>query len=430
MNLTELDVASRIRDGTLASPFKFSNVWLVDLRITGTGAAYRSKYQEHVWRNPDEYLNDEFLSRCNGLPVIINHPDKPMIDDEDFKNRIVGTVMLPYIKGDEVWAVCRIYYEEIIPDIVAGKVSTSPGVVFNSSSGNVTIETGDETVLIEGKPFLIDHIALVTEEFGTLGVWDKNEVPEGITITNTGNSEMTEEEMRKLLTEFGTGIAAKVDSVVSRMDSLEKKTDEAEQARKDAAAAEEQARKDAEAAAEEKARKDAAEAEEKARKDAAEKEEQDRKDAAAAEEQARKDAEEKERLDAAESEMKADCQARADNAYQSFGQRARAPMQGESAADYRKRLLKGLQQYSPEYKSVDISAIHDAALLDIAERKIFSDATAYAKSGADIPGGQLRMISRKDEAGRTIREFKGDIRAFIAPVTGGFHQFSGLKNGD
>lgn len=75
MNLTELELAQRIRDGTAPSPMKFSNMWLVNIRITGTGLAYRTGLKEHVWRDPNLYLNDEFLQRCNGLPVIANHPD-------------------------------------------------------------------------------------------------------------------------------------------------------------------------------------------------------------------------------------------------------------------------------------------------------------------------------------------------------------------
>ncbi|MCK3122494.1 DUF2213 domain-containing protein, partial [Escherichia coli] len=100
MSLTELEVAERIRDGTVPSPVKFSNMWLVNLRITGTGLAYRAGLKEHVWRDPKLYLNEEFLRRCNGLPVITNHPDDAVLTEEDFKSRIVGSVMLPYIRGD------------------------------------------------------------------------------------------------------------------------------------------------------------------------------------------------------------------------------------------------------------------------------------------------------------------------------------------
>lgn len=62
MNLTELELAQRIRDGTVPSPMKFSNMWLVNLRITGTGLAYRTGLKEHVWRDPNIYLNDAFCS--------------------------------------------------------------------------------------------------------------------------------------------------------------------------------------------------------------------------------------------------------------------------------------------------------------------------------------------------------------------------------
>ena len=69
--------------------------------------------------------------------------------------------MLPYIRGDEVWAVCRVYLQSIVEEITEGDVSTSPSVVFNSTSGNVEVQEGDTNFLIEGVPFLVDHIALV-----------------------------------------------------------------------------------------------------------------------------------------------------------------------------------------------------------------------------------------------------------------------------
>ncbi|EFW53623.1 TolA protein [Shigella boydii ATCC 9905] len=199
MSLTELEVAERIRDGTVPSPVKFSNMWLVNLRITGTGLAYRAGLKEHVWCDPKLYLNEEFLRRCNGLPVITNHPDDAVLTEEDFKSRIVGSVMLPYIRGDEVWAVCRVYLQSIVEEITEGDVSTSPSVVFNSTSGNVEVQEGDTNFLIEGVPFLVDHIALVTKAHGSLGVWDKDRIPAGVEVTNTGEIEMEKEELQALL---------------------------------------------------------------------------------------------------------------------------------------------------------------------------------------------------------------------------------------
>ncbi len=43
-----------------------------------------------------------------------------VLTEEDFKSRIVGSVMLPYIRGDEVWAVCRVYLQSIVEEITRG----------------------------------------------------------------------------------------------------------------------------------------------------------------------------------------------------------------------------------------------------------------------------------------------------------------------
>ncbi|MCA7464366.1 cell envelope biogenesis protein TolA, partial [Escherichia coli] len=75
MLLTEIEAAKQIRDGQLPSPYQFSNMWLVNLRITGTGMAYRAEEKEFVWRSPQTYLNPQFLERCAGVPVIIDHPE-------------------------------------------------------------------------------------------------------------------------------------------------------------------------------------------------------------------------------------------------------------------------------------------------------------------------------------------------------------------
>ncbi|WP_234262573.1 cell envelope biogenesis protein TolA [Klebsiella aerogenes] len=178
MNLTELDAAERVRNGLFPSPFKFAAMWLVNLRITGTGLAYRANGNEHVWRSPDFYLNNQFLSRCNGLPVITEHTKEKALDEREFSQRIVGTVLLPYIRGDEVWAIARIYPKWVVDEISKGGVSTSPNVLFTTANTGTLVSEGDRNFLIEGVPFLIDHIALVP-----LGVWDKDGQPKGVEVT-------------------------------------------------------------------------------------------------------------------------------------------------------------------------------------------------------------------------------------------------------
>lgn len=411
MSLTELEVAERIRDGTVPSPVKFSNMWLLNLRITGTGLAYRAGLREHVWRDPKLYLNEEFLRRCNGLPVIANHPDDAVLTEEDFKSRIVGSVMLPYIRGDEVWAICRIYLKSIVEEITEGNVSTSPSVVFNSTSGNVEVQEGDTNFLIEGVPFLVDHIALVTKDHGSLGVWDKDRIPAGVEVTNTGEIEMDKEELQTLLqgvvSDALSGINQKIDGVVTRMDSLEQRdkarADADEQAKKEA---EEKAKADAEA--EEKRKADEA-AEEQRKADEAAAEEQRKADEAAEEQRKADEAEEKERNDSA----LAEAQAKADSAFSACGKNAPAPFSGENALDYRKRALIAMQKHSPVHKDVNIRAIADSATLAVLEDAIFSAARQTIEKEMNNTQGQLHKRVRSDEAGRRITEYQGDPNVWL-----------------
>ncbi|HDJ8923518.1 TPA: DUF2213 domain-containing protein [Escherichia coli] len=419
MSLTELEVAERIRDGTVPSPVKFSNMWLVNLRITGTGLAYRAGLKEHVWRDPKLYLNEEFLRRCNGLPVIANHPDDAVLTEEDFKSRIVGSVMLPYIRGDEVWAVCRVYLQSIVEEITEGDVSTSPSVVFNSTSGNVEVQEGDTNFLIEGVPFLVDHIALVTKAHGSLGVWDKDRIPAGVEVTNTGEIEMEKEELQALLqgvvNDALSGINQKIDGVVTRMDSLEQR----DKARADA---EEQAKKEAE----EKAKADEAaeeqrKADEAAAKEAEEKAKADEAAAKDAEEKAKADSEaEEQRKDDEEAEKErndsalAEAQAKADSAFSACGKNAPAPFSGENALDYRKRALIAMQKHSPAHKDVNIRAIADSATLAVLEDAIFSAARQSIEKEMMSTQGQLHKRIRNDEAGRRITEYQGDPNVWLS----------------
>lgn len=232
VHLNEFEIAEKIKSGDLPSPFKYSNMWLVNIRITGTGMAYRSGLNEHVWRDPEIYLNNEFLSRINGLPAICNHPKLSLLNEKEFKDRIVGAVMLPYIRGDEVWAIVRIYVEEMIDLILKEEVSTSPAVSFNQDSGNILIENEESHLLIEGKPALIDHIAFVTEKHGSLGVWDKNQVPEGVEVSNKEGKEMNEEDLKKMLDALTGSIANQFDAVNNRLDSMQS-TNRADASKKD-----------------------------------------------------------------------------------------------------------------------------------------------------------------------------------------------------
>jgi hypothetical protein len=188
---TELDVAKAIRDGELSSPQNFANMMLIALRITGTGVAYRQGIDEFCFRDPSIYLTAEFLERCQGLPVIVEHP-KGTLNSEEFHDRIVGMVTLPYAQGDEVWGIARIYDAATAEMLETEQLSTSPCVVFRSpSTDNTKIDIDGSVVLIEGKPQLLCHVALCA-----VGVWDKSGPPAGVDSSNltVGDSAMVSRE--------------------------------------------------------------------------------------------------------------------------------------------------------------------------------------------------------------------------------------------
>jgi 8-oxo-dGTP pyrophosphatase MutT (NUDIX family) len=188
--MNELQVAEAIRDGELTSPQCLGSMCLYAMRITGTGAAYRKGLDEYVWRDPALYLNDTFLARCNGLPVIWEHTRGSQLDSKEFAERVVGSVLLPYIRGDEVWAVCRVYDAEAIELMNEDQLSTSPAVVFADPSVNTKLETEDgKNVLIEGVPTLLDHLAICER-----GVWDRGGPPVGIVVQK--DSEETQPRQR------------------------------------------------------------------------------------------------------------------------------------------------------------------------------------------------------------------------------------------
>lgn len=181
IGMDELGVARAIADGRLTSPQRYQNMWLFAMRVTGTGVSYRSARKEFVWRDPSIYLNDEFLARCNGLEVIWEHPEKgSLLNHKEFHDRKIGNVFLPYFradKPDEVWCVAKIYDTEAVNEMCAGRLSTSPAVSFsNPSEINERLQLDDgKIMLIEGKPSLLDHLAVCE-----VGVWDKGGEPAGI----------------------------------------------------------------------------------------------------------------------------------------------------------------------------------------------------------------------------------------------------------
>lgn len=172
---TELEAAHAIAEHRAKSPLLYQNAWLYAIRITGTGASYRVGIKEYVWRDPGIFLSPDFVDRCAGLPVILVHPETSVLNAEEFDKRSVGTIILPYRDGDEVWGIARIFDGDVVQAMESGELSTSPAVRFTAPGSLASAQIDDDALTIEGTPSLVDHIAIVPA-----GVWDKGGPPSGI----------------------------------------------------------------------------------------------------------------------------------------------------------------------------------------------------------------------------------------------------------
>ena len=409
--LTERQAAEAIRDGMIDSPQKFGEMWLFAIRITGTGLTYRVGLNEYCWRDPSIYLNEQFCERCAGLPVIWGHPEKSNLNSKEFANRVIGSVMLAYLKGDEVWGVARIYDTDAIDAMRNKQLSTSPGVLFGDNDLGLQKKLDDGTRLyVEGEPVVLDHIAICDQ-----GVWDKGGDPTGVDIGGSSvetdeakenarkdaeeKARIDAEEKARKDAESGGDIHSKLSEIMdclgtmrkdaegmkARLDSIEKgkpgDTKEADEMR-------------AEAERQDKARKDA---EEKERMDAEEmKKRMDALESAV-----------KPRADADETEM-AEEQGRMDAVYQAFGQRAPQPLPGEMPHRYRARLATGLKSHSKAWSGVDLSGL-SADVLKVAADQIRNDAVRAADNPT-VADDQLVARTRQ-EGCHTITRYIGSYDA-------------------
>ncbi|MCO8325925.1 NUDIX hydrolase [Burkholderia cenocepacia] len=434
---TELDVAKAIRDGELSSPQQYENVWLFDLRITGTGTSYRTEHDEFVYRPPENFLTEEFRERCYGLPVIFEHPEKSILSTEEYRARAIGTIVLPYIKGDEVWGIAKIFDVDAAALMCTSHASTSPAVIFRDAGSAEAVEVDGKSVLIEGKPSYLDHLAICEE-----GVWDKGGEPSGV---NTGDPEM--DGMEEQAPAWADALIKRVDSVCSRMDAIENKGGDkmpAEPLAADAAEGAAEREGEKEMGLEKKAegeiaaaiKEGEAEHRDEERADSAEKKdegEKERADSAARADSQRLVRENAElraqiqRMDgtlstltkplsAEDRDALATAQMRADSVMQMFGQNATAPLHGESPIDYRRRLASKLASHSPDMKGVKLDAL-DGAAFKLVEDRIYADAQTAAMNPAAAPAGRLIPIVSRDEAGRQITRFTGDIASWMQHFT-------------
>lgn len=456
LSMDEMGVAKAIRDGRLTSPQRYDNMSLFAIRITGTGVAYRKSLKEYVWRDPNIYLNSDFLERCNGLPVIFEHPKNATLNSKEFADRVIGSVVLPYLKGNEVWAIAKIYDDSAIQMMMDEQLSTSPAVVFRDPSVNMKMELeSGEKLLIEGKPSLLDHIAICKQ-----GVWDKGGEPAGVSTTGEA---MTDEEKKAAEAKAKADAEAqakadaeaggdKLDKLLKGIDSLGKRFDDYDakmdslHKRMDAVEGDDPDKDKPKEVAADKKKDEASEKEEMAERM---KKENERKDAEEAEkkmaaDKARKDAEESEtarkirdiesrlplQMNDADYRARADVQAKADAVFQAFGDAAPRPLDGETVSAYRRRMSNKLKEHSARWSKVELSAFADDNAFTVVEEQIYADAMDAALNPKDLPEGQLRSVVRRDTTGRQITSFYGEPIAWMRDFGSNRRRLAGIRNRD
>ncbi|MEN9755885.1 MAG: hypothetical protein RL755_72 [Pseudomonadota bacterium] len=389
---TELDIARQIANGELPSPQKAGDsTVLLDIRITGTGVAYRAKLNEFVSRNPDYYLNDDFLASCNGAPVIWEHPDGNKLNSDEFADRVIGTVFFPYLKDSEVWGIAKIYDQYAIDKIMDGGLSTSPTVIFDKQQPTQQIEINGkpETILIEGEPSIIDHVA-ITENGG---VWDKGQEPNGINLSinttegDTMPDEVIESQEHEAQEEsVQAQILAALGKISERLDALEGAKADAVAPPAPETPPAEPAQPVAEVKADDDIPNRIAEVEKKL-------------DSMTAKPAVLSDS---------DMEEVADSEGKGAELSHVFGDSnpIRA-MQGETPTAFRKRLIRKYQKHSPAFKDSNVDMINDAATLKSIEATVYADSMKAAKSPNINTGSNMPREIKHESMGRTTIEFVG-----------------------
>lgn len=211
-------------EGTLKSPQIYEESFYIKLRITGTGITERYKEDENgdvlfddnnkpitykIDRLEEDFLSDEFLKSCIGIPVLIEHPKSKLLNGENYKNHVVGTIVQAYIKPEvkEVWCIARIYDPEVLKLINEGLKSTSPAIKTKN------IKNKSDT--IKEKFEYIDHLALVVD-----GYWD-----------NYSEKAIQIDSLKKIVPNSNKNITTKKEDKMP--EELEKKEEIKEEVKKD-----------------------------------------------------------------------------------------------------------------------------------------------------------------------------------------------------
>jgi hypothetical protein len=386
--MNEIGIAKAIASGQLPSPQVFGNSTLYAIRITGTNVTWRGDWDTFIFRDPKHYLTDEFLQRCNGLEVIFEHPETKdrFLDTEEYRDRIIGSSIYPYIHNDEVWTVARIRDDAAIAAMQNGYIiSTSPAITVQK--GNTT-EVNGNALHIEGMPIYIDHIAVLSG----VGVWDKSSI-NASGILNGYHTMAEQPDIKEEDTGAGMTPDAETTPPPAAAPVAEKTADITAELLKVVTAL--------------AAKIDKMEGDMSAIKSAEVAEVANPKVDEIASQVADMQSAMPANIDDKEKDDIADLEMRAVDAFTSLGLQVKKASGRDTLKSYQRRVLDDLKRFSPAYKDVSVDSLFaDANLLQTADRQIFADAKNAAKNPVMLAGETLRAIETHS-GGRTITEYVG-----------------------
>ncbi|MDE3023897.1 MAG: NUDIX hydrolase, partial [Pseudomonadota bacterium] len=272
-----------------------------------------------------------------------------------------------------------------------------------------------ESVLIEGKPSYIDHLAICSD-----GVWDKGNGPSGINLGETTVTDEMKDEKRS----DAESMEERMDALMKRMDAIENKGGDeypTKEMRVDKKRADEEGKEEKAEEKEAEAVKELQEAAKEEKEAKAEEKKEEKKDS-----QARSDADLRSQIASLnarlstlstqpsmeERDAMASAQSRADKIARLFGDSVSPPVAGESSIEYRKRLAAKFQKHCDKFKSVRLDSL-EGPVFDEVERTIYADAQTSALNPASAPEGRLIPDVSIDPAGRSITRYHGDPLAWM-----------------
>ena len=120
-------------------------------------------------------------------------------------------------------------------------------------------------------------------------------------------------------------------------------------------------------------------------------------------------------------------QADYDTYYRMFRPSGAPPwMERENLTAYKRRLAEGLQQHAPNCKDFNIRHSPGTAF-DVLEKQIKADAQREAARPTQIPDGELKQITRYDQAGRPFYEWFGSPRAWLKDFSAPAKRLIGIR---